>query len=60
MSKKISQHLKVNRTEHLDRNQNDILYAQRQRYFRNLQKLDKNFNTKKEKVLWPLFEFNKT
>jgi hypothetical protein len=59
MTKKISQHIQINEKEHLLRNEEDTLYTQRQRNFRNLQRIDKNFNARKEKVLWPLFEFNK-
>lgn len=34
----------------------DALYVHRITCFRNLQKLDKNFDRKKEKILWPIFE----
>lgn len=32
------------------------LFTKRALGFRNLQRLDKDFNKRKEKVLWPLFE----
>ena len=43
----------------MERNEYDELYAMRQRHFRNLQRMDKNFMTRKEKVLWPLFDINR-
>lgn len=41
----------------MQQNKNDEGHVERMMYFRNLQLLDKNFDRKKEKVLWPIFEF---
>ena len=38
----------------------DVLFVKRQQDWRNLQLLDKNFDKKKEKILWPIHEFRKT
>ena len=41
----------------LEKNEGNELFVQRALGFRNLQRLDKNFQKRKEKVMWPLFEF---
>jgi len=38
----------------------DSLLVSRVLNFRNLQVLDRNFDKKKQKILWPLFEFRNT
>jgi hypothetical protein len=38
-------------------NFNDQDHIRRLHYFRNFQKQDKNFDKKKEKIIWPVFEF---
>ena len=48
---KIKQY-KINKDNDYDRIHIDQLLS-----FRNLQLQDKNFDRKKEKVLWPIFEF---
>ena len=34
----------------------DALYVHRLTCFRNMQKLDKNFDRRKEKIIWPIFD----
>ena len=45
--------------DNVEKNEGDELFAQRALGFRNLQRLDKNFMKRKEKILWPLFEFKR-
>ena len=40
----------------MQQNHNDERHIERMLYFRNLQLMDRNFDRKKEKVLWPIFE----
>lgn len=58
---KVTQHLEKNNTiknlKVLQENQNDESFIERLQYFRNMQVRDKNFDKKKEKILWPIFEF---
>ena len=42
----------------LQDNNNDELYVERMRQWRNLQKIDINFSKKKQKIVWPLFDFS--
>ena len=37
-------------------NKNDHDHVRRLHYFRNLQRMDKNFDKRKEKILWPIAE----
>lgn len=40
-----------------DRNENDLLFLERLRNFRNLQRLDGSYLEHKERIMWPLFEY---
>jgi len=57
MSSKISNFLKFRRLENLAINQEDSLYLERFQNFRNLTLLDPRHLHQKERVVWPLYEY---
>ena len=58
MSKQLNKNWSKKYKQVLLDNSNDKLYVERMRHWRNLQKIDINFGKKKQKVVWPLFDFN--
>ena len=58
MSRQISTFLKLKQENLLKQNGMDVLFTQRLTDFRNLQTLDPTFQKRKEKLLWPIYEFN--
>ena len=60
ISKRISYHLEVKYNDIVRKNGQDQFFVKQYQDFRNLQRLDITaLNKRKEKVLWPLFEFKR-
>ena len=59
MSKKFTQFTKIKNDAVLEKNEGDRLYVDRLQNFRNMQTLDPNFNKRKEKIFWPVYEVSK-
>jgi hypothetical protein len=58
MTKQITKFMDVKNEKYIEENQNNTKFVNRFTDFRNLQNLDPNFLKRKEKVLWPILDFN--